>query len=156
MTTSENNLAGCYRLLKDEVAPALRAILAALKTAEPPAAPTADEAASNWDAVFYAPGEVARTIKPEWSNTVKVYEAIWDTFHRSPVSLLSLVSDADATEEIHKRTKGRVHFNSLPRIFTALVKAGAARRGKGGYLTLEEPTDALREAVEAARKGGAK
>lgn len=86
-----------------------------------------------------------------WGNTVRFWGALWDTFHGARFRLDDLVGVAALKEA----TGGKIALATYPRILSALVKAGAADRTREGY-AVREPTDALREAVEAARKGGEK
>lgn len=82
-----------------------------------------------------------------WGNTVKWYEAAFRLHGSAPVTLADLFRDAP---DIARATKGKIGVATYQRILSALVRAGAATR-KGGVYTLREPTDQLREAVEAAR-----
>jgi hypothetical protein len=86
-----------------------------------------------------------------WGNTVKFYDALWQKFHGEAFKLDALF----AAPELADATKGKIGVASYARVLSALVAAKAAERHGRDY-ALVEPTDALREAVEAARKGGEK
>lgn len=87
----------------------------------------------------------------EWGNTVRFYDALWAKFHGEAFRLDALF----AAPELAEATKGKIGVASYARVLSALVAAKAAERHGRDY-ALVEPTDALREAVEAARKGGEK
>jgi hypothetical protein len=89
-----------------------------------------------------------------WGNSVKFYEAVWETFGGKEFGLGDLFNERGA---IIDATKGKIGVATYQRVLSALVRAGAATR-KGGAYTLREPNDELREAVERVRnaKGGAK
>ena len=85
-----------------------------------------------------------------WGNTVKWYEAAYKWTGGGPFGLGDLFA---AHDELAEATKGKIGVASYARVLSALVAAHAAER-HGREYALVEPTDALREAVEAARKGG--
>lgn len=94
----------------------------------------------------------AIVVKPRtWSNAVRFYDALWSKFHGEAFKLDALF----AAPELAEATKGKIGVASYARVLSALVAAKAAERNGREY-ALAEPTDALREAVEAARKGGEK
>ena len=82
-----------------------------------------------------------------WGNSVRWYEAAFRLHGSAPVTLADLFRDAP---DIARATHGAIGVATYQRILSALVRAGAATR-KGGVYTLRQPTDELREAVEAAR-----
>ena len=86
-----------------------------------------------------------------WSNAVRFYDALWQKFHGEAFKLDALFG----APELADATKGKIGVASYARVLSALVAAHAAERNGRDY-ALVEPTDALREAVEAARKGGEK
>ena len=84
-----------------------------------------------------------------WSNTVKVYDILWETFGTKPFTFSDMIRDC--AQEIACGTDGRrVSISTYPRILSALVKAGSATQSKSVY-TLTEPSDDLRELVERTR-----
>ena len=89
-----------------------------------------------------------------WGNSVRFYEAVWETFGGMEFGLGDLFA---SRAEITDATKGKIGVATYQRILSALVRAGAATR-KGGVYTLREPNDELRDAVERVRntKGGAR
>lgn len=92
----------------------------------------------------------AIVVRPRvWSNAVRFYDALWGKFHGEAFKLDALF----AAPELAEATKGKIGVASYARVLSALVAAHAAER-HGREYALVEPTDALREAVEAARKGG--
>lgn len=104
------------------------------------------------------PGTIAREIasKPRtWCNTVKVWDAIWDLFGRDgmPITKQELYTSEELPKEIGWKTNNKVGIESLSKILSVLVRAGAMERlGRDAYHS-EKPTDELREAVErVARK----
>lgn len=86
-----------------------------------------------------------------WSNAVRFYDALWSKFRGEAFKLDALF----AAPELAEATNGKIGVASYARVLSALVAAKAAERHGRDY-ALVEPTDALREAVEAARKGGEK
>ena len=80
---------------------------------------------------------------------MRFYDALWSRFHGETFKLDALF----AAPELAEATKGKIGVASYARVLSALVAAHAAERHGRDY-ALVEPTDALREAVEAARKGG--
>lgn len=94
----------------------------------------------------------AIVVKPRvWSNAVRFYDALWAKFHGEAFRLDAIF----CAPELAEATKGKIGVASYARVLSALVAAKAADRHGRDY-ALVEPTDALREAVEAARKGGEK
>ena len=89
-----------------------------------------------------------------WGNSVKFYEAVWETFGGKEFGLGDLFNERGA---IIDATKGKIGLSTYQRVLSALVRAGAATR-RGRAYALREPNDELREAVERVRntKGGAK
>ena len=148
----DNLLAGLYRRvgkLCDEVE-RLTAILARFG-ASAPMPPVRDALAPTLPGL---PDEdwtpPAIVVKPRtWSNAVKFYDALWAKFHGEAFKLDALFGAPELAEATH----GKIGVASYARVLSALVAAKAAER-HGREYTLVEPTDALREAVEAARKGG--
>ena len=98
-------------------------------------------------------GCVLATKPRAWGNTVKVYDELWRKFNIAGFQ----IEDVFRVTDLNAVTGGKVNFASFPRIVSALVKAGAARRSCR-TIYLRQPTDELREAVERVRntKGGAK
>ena len=89
-----------------------------------------------------------------WGNSVKFYEAVWETFGGKEFGLGDLFNERGA---IIDATKGKIGLSTYQRVLSALVRAGAATR-RGRAYALREPNDELREAVERVRntKGGAR
>ena len=149
----DNILAGIYRRigkLCDEIA-RLSALIAANGLSAPmPAKPT-DALAPTLpglpDEDWTPPAIVPRP--RTWSNAVRFYDALWQKFHGEAFRLDALFG----APELAEATKGKIGVASYARVLSALVAAKAAER-HGREYALAEPTDALREAVEAARKGG--
>ena len=149
----DNILAGIYRRigkLCDEIA-RLSALIAANGLSAPMPAKTTDALAPTLPGL---PDEdwtpPAIVVKPRtWSNAVKLYDALWQKFHGGTFKLDALF----AAPELADATHGKIGVASYARVLSALVAAHAAER-HGREYALVEPTDALREAVEAARKGG--
>lgn len=148
----DNLLAGLYRRvgkLCDEVE-RLTAILARLG-ASAPMPPVRDALAPTLPGLpdeDWTPPEIV--VKPlVWSNAVKFYDALWAKFHGEAFKLDALFG----APELAEATKGKIGVASYARVLSALVAAHAAERNGREY-ALAEPTDALREAVESARKGG--
>jgi hypothetical protein len=82
-----------------------------------------------------------------WGNSVKFYEAVWETFGGKEFGLGDLFNERGA---IIDATKGKIGLSTYQRVLSALVRAGAATRRRRAY-ALRQPTDQLREAVEEAR-----
>lgn len=122
------NVRGIYRRSKSEPAQ--------------PELPGLDEAAA-----LPEPGAIARSLPRKWCNTVKVYDALWDAFGAGEISQAALFGDK-ARSYVEDATAGRVKPQTVARMMTALVRAGAAQRLGRGALRLAEPTDERREAVE--------
>lgn len=105
----------------------------------------------------YKPGDIAKQIakKPRtWCNTVKVWDAIWDLFGRDgmPITKQELYTSEELPKEIGWKTNNKVGIESLSKILSVLVRAGAMERlGRDAYHS-EKPTDELREAVERVAK----
>lgn len=150
-----NLLAGLYRRvgkLCDEIA-RLSALIAANGLSAPMPAKQADALAPTLpgfpDEAWTPPAIVP---KPrEWSNAVRFYDALWAKFHGESFRLDALFGAPELAEATH----GKIGVASYARVLSALVAAKAAER-HGREYALVEPTEALREAVEAARKGGEK
>lgn len=103
------------------------------------------------DSPMPAPGEIARSLPRRWCNTVKVYEALYERWGKCSLWFtLSDLADKRFLADVHVRTNGRVGFASMSKILSVLRRAGALRRGPKGELTVEEPTDEIRERIEAA------
>lgn len=102
------------------------------------------------DATLPKPGEIARNLPRRWSNTVKVYDALWGVFGDRPFGSEDLFGE-EAREAVRKATNGRIKPQTVARMMTALRRARAAGKvlRSNGRWFLREPTDALREAVEA-------
>ena len=84
-----------------------------------------------------------------WTNTVRVYDILWQTYGAKPFTLADMIRDCP--ERIAGETDGRkISVATYPRVLSALVKAGAAAQ-KSGVYTLTEPSDDLRALVEATR-----
>lgn len=94
------------------------------------------------------PGEIARSLPRRWSNTVKVYDALWSLFGAETFFADALFEEK-ARAAVREATGGRVRPQTAARMLTALVRAGAAQRLGRGAVRLAEPTDALRAKVEA-------
>lgn len=142
---------GCYRLL-GSIAENLVLLGGVVERASgvAPHGARPTQAALPLDEGLPSPGEVARRIAAApraWGNSVKFYEAVWETFGGSGFGLADLFA---SRAEITEATNGKIGVATYQRILSALVRAGAATR-KGGAYTLRQPTDELREAVEAAR-----
>lgn len=150
----DNILAGLYRRagkLCDEIE-RLTALLARY-AASAPMPPMRDALAPTLpgfpDEAWTPPAIV---VKPRaWSNAVRFYDALWQKFHGESFRLDALFGAPELAEATH----GKITVASYARVLSALVAAHAAERHGRDY-TLVEPTDELREAVEAARKGGEK
>jgi len=99
-------------------------------------------------------GCVLATKPRAWGNSVKFYEAVWETFGGKEFGLGDLFNERGA---IIDATKGKIGLSTYQRVLSALVRAGAATR-RGRAYALREPNDELREAVERVRntKGGAR
>ena len=142
---------GCYRLLGSiaENLVLLGGVVERASGVSPHGArPT--QAALPLDDGLPAPGEVAHRIAAaprEWGNSVRFYEAVWRKFGGSEFGLGDLFS---ARDEIADATNGKIGLSTYQRVLSALVRAGAATRRRRAY-ALRQPTDQLREAVEAAR-----
>ena len=93
------------------------------------------------------PGEIARSLPRRWSNTVKVYDALWALFGAETFFADALFEEK-ARAAVREATGGRVRPQTAARMLTALVRAGAAQRLGRGAVRLAEPTDERREAVE--------
>ena len=149
----DNILAGIYRRigkLADSI-DRLAGLLAARGLLDPLPAKRTDALAPTLpglpDEAWTPPAIV---VKPRtWSNAVKFYDALWQKFHGGTFKLDALF----AAPELAEATHGKIGVASYARVLSALVAAKAAERHGRDY-ALVEPTDALREAVEAARKGG--
>lgn len=122
------NVRGIYRRSKSEPAQ--------------PELPGLDEAAA-----LPEPGEIAKSLPRRWSNTVKVYEALWEAFHNYRFRSDDLFGEA-ALYEIRKATDGRIKPQTVARMMTALRRAGVAVRESRSEWGLYPPTDERREAVE--------
>ena len=149
---------GCYRLL-GSIAENLVLLGGVVERASgvAPHGASPTQAALPLDEGLPAPGEVARRIAAApraWGNSVKFYEAVWETFGGKEFGLGDIFNERGA---IIDATKGRIGLSTYQRILSALVRAGAATR-RGRAYALRAPTDELREAVERVRntKGGAK
>lgn len=96
------------------------------------------------------PGAIARSLPRRWCNTVKVYDALWEVFGDRPFGSEDLFGE-EAREAVRKATNGRIKPQTVARMMTALRRARAAGKvlRSNGRWFLREPTDALREAVEA-------
>lgn len=99
------------------------------------------------DSPMPPPGEIARSLPRRWSNTVKVYEALWEAFHNYRFRSDDLFGEA-ALYEIRKATDGRIKPQTVARMMTALRRAGVAVRESRSEWGLYPPTDERREAVE--------
>lgn len=99
------------------------------------------------DSPMPAPGEIAKSLPRRWSNTVKVYEALWEAFHNYRFRSDDLFGEA-ALYEIRKATDGRIKPQTVARMMTALRRAGVAVRESRSEWGLYPPTDERREAVE--------
>lgn len=111
-----------------------------------PELPGLDEAAA-----LPEPGAIARSLPRKWSNTVKIYEALYERWGKCSLWFtLSDLADKRFLADVHVRTNGRVGFASMSKILSVLRRAGALRRGPKGELTVEEPTDEIRERIDAA------
>lgn len=142
---------GCYRLL-NSIAESLVLLGGVVERASgvAPHGARPTQSALPLDDGLPAPGEVARRIAAApraWGNSVRFYEAVWREFGGSEFGLGDLFAVRD---QISDATKGKIGVATYQRILSALVRAGAATR-KGRAYALREPTDQLREAVEAAR-----
>ena len=157
----DNILAGLYRNA-ERLAPLLERLVAALDRLPPRDAPLcAVPPCVKGDALAptlpglpdddWTPPDLTPPPR-EWGNTVRVYEWAWNHTHGGRFDLAEMFEHRD---EIAEATKGKIGVATYQRVLSALVKAGAADRTREGY-AVREPTDALREAVEAARKGGEK
>ena len=134
-------VAGIYRRL-GELTDALR-----LSSAKP--APAAEPTQATLD---LEPGSIAKQIaetwKPRiWGSTVKFYDEAWRIFGSKPFILSDLFNH---WKELTAATYNKVQLASFPRVLSALVAAGAARRARTVY-TLIEPNEDRRMAVERAR-----
>ena len=87
----------------------------------------------------------------EWSNSVKVWEVLWDFYHAGPFETNGPLTCDTVIAGVATKTNGKIALATIPRVLSRLVKAGAARRDGRTY-RLAEPTDALREAVSALDK----
>lgn len=94
------------------------------------------------------PGEIARSLPHKWSNTVKVYDALWALF-AAETFFADALFEEKARAAVKEATGGRVRPQTAARMLTALVRAGAAQRLGRGAVRLAEPTDELRAKVEA-------
>lgn len=84
-----------------------------------------------------------------WSNTVKVYDILWDTYGTKQFTFSDMIRDCP--DRIAHETDGRrISVSTYPRVLSALVKAGAATQSRSVY-TLTEPSDDLRDLVERTR-----
>ena len=99
------------------------------------------------DSPMPQPGEIAKSLPRRWSNTVKVYEALWEAFHNYRFRSDDLFGEA-ALYEIRKATDGRIKPQTVARMMTALRRAGVAVRESRSEWGLYPPTDERREAVE--------
>lgn len=92
-------------------------------------------------------GQVSRSLPRQWGSTVKVYEALFGVFSQTRFGTAELFG-AKAVAAVFEATKGRIAPQTVARMMSALVRAGAAARPMRGDFRLLQPTDALREAVE--------
>lgn len=151
----DNILAGLYRRIGRlaESIDRLAGLLAAHGLLDPLPAKQTDAIAPTLPGLpdeDWTPPEIV--VKPRvWSNAVRFYDALWAKFHGETFRLDALF----AAPELAEATNGKIGMASYARVLSALVAAHAAERNGRDY-ALVEPTDAIREAVEAARKGGAK
>ena len=147
---------GCYRLLNSiaENIVLLGGVVERASGVAPHGArPTQAALPLDDCAVLPEPGEIARKIAAApraWGNTVKAWEALFGVFGEFDVNLDAVATNTDAMRAVRKATQGQIGMSTIPRILSALVRAGAATR-KGGVYTLRAPTDELREAVERVR-----
>lgn len=109
---------------------------------------TRNDAPDGCEWTMPAPGEIARSLPRRWSNTVKVYDALWALFGAETFFADALFEEK-ARAAVREATGGRVRPQTASRMLTALVRAGAAQRLGRGAVRLAEPTDALREKAEA-------
>lgn len=93
------------------------------------------------------PGEIARSLPRRWSNTVKVYDALWSEFKNFRFKTDDLFGET-ARDAIRKATDGRIKPQTVARMMTALRRAGVAVRESRNEWGLFPPTDERREAVE--------
>ncbi len=107
------------------------------------------------DSPLPEPGEIARSLPRKWCDTVKVFEALWAVFDDHLFDTTDLFSPkaaaaiAEATQRVHRP-------QTVSRMVTEFVRAGAAKRPGRGLVRLSEPTDELRERIEEeARKRNA-
>ena len=101
-------------------------------------------------------GEIARTLPRPWSNTVRVYEALWEVFGGNVVTSAALFS-ARSMEAVNAKVGRQLLPQTVSRMTVEIVQAGAASRLGRGALRLEKPTDELLEKVEEeARKRSAR
>ena len=128
LATIEGNVHGLYRHSKAPV--------------QPPIPGLGDD-----DSPMPQPGEIAKSLPRRWSNTVKVYEALWEAFHNYRFRSDDLFGEA-ALYEIRKATDGRIKPQTVARMMTALRRAGVAVRESRSERGLYPPTDERREAVE--------
>lgn len=133
LATIEGNVHGLYRHSKAPV--------------QPPIPGLGDD-----DSPMPQPGEIAKSLPRRWSNTVKVYEALWERWEKNGHLWFTLADLADKRflADVHVRTNGRIGFASMSKIVSVLRRSGALCRGQKGELAVEAPTDEIRERIEAA------
>ena len=155
-TDRDNILAGLYRRvgkLCDEIA-RLSALIAANGLSAPMPAKQTDALAPTLPGLpdeDWTPPSLTPPPR-EWGNTVRVYDWLWTHTHGGRFDLGEMFAHRD---EIAEATRGKIGVATYQRVLSALVAAGAADRTREGY-AVREPTDELRNAVEAARKNHTK
>lgn len=83
----------------------------------------------------------------EWSNTVKVWEVLWNFYHDGPFETNGALTCDAVISGVAAKTGGKIALATIPRVLSRLYKAGAAKREGRRTYRLVEPTDALREIV---------
>lgn len=115
--------------------------------AAPNAAPV--QSALPLDEGLPAPGTIMRAAPRVWDNYVRAYDALWREYAARPFRIDALYRKP---ETVTNATGGKIGVGSFRHILTAIANASAATRNGRAY-TLRQPTDELREAVEAQHKG---
>ena len=94
------------------------------------------------------PGEIARSLPRRWSNTVKVYEALYGVFGSIPLTTREARTNIAVLQRVREETNNRVDAPTVAYCLATISRAGAAEKiGRGKY-QLRNPTDELRAAVD--------
>ena len=103
------------------------------------------------DSPMPAPGEIARTLPRQWSDVVKVFDALCERFGAEEFAT-GRTFDAATVAAVNAKTSRAIQPQTVNRMLSYFVVAGAASRPRRGVFRLEAPTDELRVRIEEEAK----